>query len=108
MEYEEETAKVVTEEGQKALRQMIYALMQAGEDMTDAAQTCGHDEALDEWNKATKKAKKLIDYNKNVKEFEIEEQRKEKERHDKKEKAYMSKREKELLEDAEILKSYGF
>jgi hypothetical protein len=106
--YNAETAKAVTEEGQKILRQTIFRLILNGDCLTDAAETCSHDEALDDWNIVAKHAKKLIEYDKMKNEYEAEEQKYEEEKQHRKEKAYMTKRKKELLEDAEILKSFGY
>ena len=44
------------------LQKLIFQLIDAGEDLTDAAETCGHDEALADWERIVKKAKKTIGY----------------------------------------------
>lgn len=42
------------------LRIIIAKLLSAGEDLTDAAEKCGHDDELDEWNKVSNSARKEI------------------------------------------------
>jgi hypothetical protein len=51
------------------LESIILELIDCGSDMEDAAETCGHEEALEDWKKATKKAKISIDYKKKKKEY---------------------------------------
>ena len=39
---------------------LLIQLIEAGEGMTDAAETCGHDEAIEDWNRTVKKVEKLF------------------------------------------------
>ena len=39
---------------------LLIQLIEAGEGMTDAAETCGHEEALEDWNKTVLKVEKLF------------------------------------------------
>lgn len=54
------------------LEAMINKLIDNGENMEDAAETCGHDEVLEDWQKTVKKAKKLIDYANRKEEYQKE------------------------------------
>ena len=73
--------------------------------MTDAAETCGHDDCIDDWNAAVKKAMKVFpNYEERKKEINEKLHQKREELHKKKEAAYLEKQRKE---DADLLASFG-
>lgn len=42
------------------IKEIIAALIISGNDLVDGAETCGHDDCVDDWNKTKKKALKII------------------------------------------------
>jgi hypothetical protein len=53
------------------LEAIILELIDNGSDMEDAAETCGHDDALEDWQKTVKRAEKAIDYSKRKEEYVV-------------------------------------
>ena len=73
------------------ITELIFRLIEAGEDLTDAAETCGHDEALEDWNKIVKKVKKKLNLQPEVlKQMRAEANTKKEAIHKKKEDAYLA------------------
>jgi len=84
---------------------MIHDLLAAGESMVDAAETCGHDDCVDEWNRISKKAEKEMCLNEACIASYREEANKRREQREKaKEENFLKKNK---AEDEEILKSFG-
>lgn len=73
------------------ITELIFRLIEAGEDLTDAAETCGHDEALEDWNKIVKKVKKKLNLQPEVlKQMRAEAASKKEAIHKKKEETYLA------------------
>lgn len=71
--------------------ELIFRLIEAGEDLTDAAETCGHDEALEDWKKIVKKVKKKLNLQPEaLKKIRTDWEAKKKAIHKKKEDAYLA------------------
>lgn len=87
------------------LHNIIIELLDAGEGMTDAAETCGHDEALEDWQSVSKKAIKAFpNYKERKAEIDAQIAKKRKELHEKKEKDFIKE---QRTEDAKILAEFG-
>ena len=89
------------------LEMIIFELLEAGEDMVDGAQTCGHDEAVEAWEETSKRARKAI--NSDAVKAKIEEGIKAtkiaaEERRKKKEAKFLKD---QRSEDTKILASFG-
>ena len=88
----------------------IIELIKAGEALEDVAETCGHDDSLDEWKKTKEKALKSLNPVFVSKYFEIKEEEKLAQKEKSKnsflleEELFLEKRKKE---EAELLKSFG-
>jgi len=73
------------------ITELIFKLIEAGEDLTDAAETCGHDEALEDWNRIVKKVKKKLNLQPEVlKQMRAEAAAKKEAIYKKKEEAYLA------------------
>ena len=73
------------------ITELIFRLIEAGEDLTDAAETCGHDEALEDWKKIVKKVKKKLNLQPEVlKQMRDEVAAKKEAIHKKKEESYLA------------------
>lgn len=85
---------------------IIIELIDNGDGLIDAAETCGHDDEVRDWNKSTKKAIKLLGDSYSLRKNEIKAIQKEAriQRELKAEKKFLEKQQKE---DAKILEQFG-
>jgi hypothetical protein len=83
----------------------IYELIEAGGQLTDAAETCGHDDELYNWNKTVKFIKKKFPIDPNVqKEYKLQRVKLAEEKRIKKEKVLEAQRLKEHEEIQQQIK----
>jgi len=85
---------------------IIIELINSGDNLIDAAETCGHDEEVRDWNRSMKKAIKFVGDSYSIRKKELDIIRKEAivAREAAKEKKYLEKQRKE---EAKVLEQFG-
>lgn len=90
------------------MKEHLIKLILAGDEMTDAAETCGHDEALDDWNRTVssiRKKHKITDAD--ISSFRAKQQSAENSRSNAKNIKLLKQLEEKKKKDAELLKEFG-
>jgi len=90
------------------MKDSLIKLILAGEDLVDGAETCGHDDSVDEWIKSVasiKKKYKITDSD--ISKYRAGEDAKENKKELKKKENLLKQMEDKRLKDADFLKEFG-